>query len=154
MPLGARAALALPDGGKEEDAQQQIALRALKFWGRPPEHALIRALETRKGPSPAPAATMHAAVKLLRFIGAAALLLAQLGALGWICWAAVDIRMHAVNRMSLILQAVDTWVLVKGYQSHPTRVARPHLVALLKQHNQVPSLLQQLRGRVVEMLCW
>ena len=39
---------------------------------------------------------MHAAVKLLRFIGAAALLLAQLGALGWICWAAVDIRMHAV----------------------------------------------------------
>ena len=97
---------------------------------------------------------MHAAVKLLRFIGAAALLLAQLGALGWICWAAVDIRMHAVNRMSLILQAVDTWVLVKGHQSHPTRVARPQLVALLKQHNQVPSLLQQLRGHVVEMLCW
>ena len=29
-------ALALPDGGKEEDAQQQIALRALRFWGRPP----------------------------------------------------------------------------------------------------------------------
>ena len=48
---------------------------------------------------------MHAAVKLLRFIGAAALLLAQLGALGWICWAAVDIRMHAVNNYGRVSSA-------------------------------------------------
>ena len=81
---------------------------------------------------------MHAAVKLLRFIGAAALLLAQLGALGWICWAAVDIRMHAVNNYGRVSSAAP-----------PLRCATVPLSAPPVRSSSAPSIRARLLRRCV-----
>eukprot|EP01043_Picozoa_sp_COSAG02_P026499 COSAG02_NODE_1529_length_12087_cov_326.174258_4_plen_997_part_00 len=51
----------------------------------------------------------HAVVKAARFLGSAAMLLVQLGALAAICYAAVDIRLHAVKNYGRVIHEFDPW---------------------------------------------
>lgn len=53
--------------------------------------------------------TEHVAVKTVRFLGSAALLLAQLAAMVAICYAAVDIRLHAVYNYGRVIHEFDPW---------------------------------------------
>ena len=49
------------------------------------------------------------AVKVVRFVGSAIMLLAQLAALAAICYAAVDIRLHAVKNYGRVIHEFDPW---------------------------------------------
>ena len=48
-------------------------------------------------------------MKVVRFVGSAIMLLAQLAALAAICYAAVDIRLHAVKNYGRVIHEFDPW---------------------------------------------
>lgn len=51
----------------------------------------------------------HSVVKAVRFLGSATMLLVQLAALAAICYAAVDIRLHAVKNYGRVIHEFDPW---------------------------------------------